>query len=194
MGEFWREKGMDGIQSADDSISRTLAKTWCHQCKMRKQRVTACDNFFSPDKEIRCNGRYCDACIQRHYGEDASRFVNLREWKCYRCTGRCTCAACKRRRKADDEGEDMLVEPEPRKREARVKFRYNDDVPAYDDEDFEPVKKRHSTVETRPHTRPVPLAPKMEARPSVRIFRSEEERACSLIFLLQGMSALAMLA
>ena len=73
---------------------------------MRKQRVTACDNFFSSDKEVRCNGRYCDACIQRHYLEDPGEFSNLSSWICYRCTGRCTCAACKRRRKADEEGDD----------------------------------------------------------------------------------------
>merc|ERR1711991_661424 len=66
----------DDIRSDGDEsnvISRCLPKTWCHQCKMRKQRVTACDNFFSSDKEVRCNGRYCDACIQRHYLEFVPR-------------------------------------------------------------------------------------------------------------------------
>ncbi len=75
-----------------------------HRCKMRKARVTACDNFFSTDKEKRCNGRYCDGCVQRHYLEDAAEFASLPHWICFRCTGRCTCAACKRRRKGDDGG------------------------------------------------------------------------------------------
>lgn len=105
---------------------------------MRKQRVTACDNFFSTDKEVRCNGRYCDACIQRHYVEDANDFSDLEHWLCYRCTGRCTCAACKRRRKADEDGEE-LVEVEPRKRETR---RFNDEIILDEDYDFEPRAKR----------------------------------------------------
>ena len=134
---------------------------------MRKQRVTACDNFFSSDKEVRCNGRYCDACIQRHYLEDPGEFSNLSSWICYRCTGRCTCAACKRRRKADEEGDDRIIEPEPRKRETR---RYHDDIAVYDDDDFEP-KKRQAVA------RPTPQAPRMvEKHPAA------------------GMSALALLA
>merc|ERR1711991_109063 len=131
----------DDIRSDGDEsnvISRCLPKTWCHQCKMRKQRVTACDNFFSSDKEVRCNGRYCDACIQRHYLEDANEFSDLEHWLCYRCTSRCTCAACKRRRKADEEGEELL-EVEPRKRETR---RFKDEVILDEDYDFEPRAKR----------------------------------------------------
>lgn len=109
---------------------------------MRKQRVTACDNFFSANKDVRCNGRYCDACIVRHYLENPESFSNLSSWICYRCTGRCTCAACKRRRKAHDDGEEGIeLDPEPRKREHRRFF--VDDSVLYDDDEFEP-RKRHS--------------------------------------------------
>merc|ERR1711991_1209426 len=132
----------DDIRSDGDEsnvISRCLPKTWCHQCKMRKQRVTACDNFFSSDKEVRCNGRYCDACILRHYAEDPLSFEHLVTWICYRCSGRCTCAACKRRRKADEVGEELGLDPQPRKREHR---RFLDDSVVYDDDDdFEPSKR-----------------------------------------------------
>lgn len=76
-----------------------MSNTWCHQCKMRKPRVTCCDNFFSAHRGTRCNGRFCDGCIVRHYGEDPEAFAELTNWVCYRCTGRCTCAACKRKRK-----------------------------------------------------------------------------------------------
>lgn len=109
--------------SSEPVPNRVFLRTWCHQCKMRKGKVTACDNFFSTDKEVRCNGRYCDACIQRHYQEDPTQFQFMKEWMCYRCTGRCTCAACKRRRKVD---EDIEYAPETRKREPKRR----------DDDDF----------------------------------------------------------
>ena len=54
---------------------RVQLNTWCHQCKMRKPRVVCCDNFLagtsssSTSRGPRCNGRYCDGCTARHYGE-----------------------------------------------------------------------------------------------------------------------------
>ena len=106
---------------------------------MRKQRVTACDNFFSTDKEVRCNGRYCDACVERHYQENPDSFSNLHSWICYRCTGRCTCAACKRRRKADEDGDDGIevVEKEPKILRKKRGRRFSDDED--DDDDDEDV-------------------------------------------------------
>ena len=159
---------------------------------MRKARVTACDNFFSTDKEKRCNGRYCDGCIQRHYMEEATDFAHLPKWTCFRCTGRCTCAACKRRRKGDDgqalsgEGEGgaaavaagmlgggvgspALSGAAGRKREPK---RYADEVGLDDDDDdFEPLAatRRMALGEpVRPPAmlRPTPKAPRMEKRPS----------------------------
>lgn len=88
---------------------------------MRKARVTACDNFFSTDKEKRCNGRYCDGCIQRHYLEDATDFALLPQWICFRCTGRCTCAACKRRRKGCAKENDSFCVAKRRKEEKKRK-------------------------------------------------------------------------
>jgi hypothetical protein len=176
---------------------------------MRKARVTACDNFFSTDKDKRCNGRYCDGCIQRHYMEEATDFAHLAKWTCFRCTGRCTCAACKRRRKGDD-GLPVLGEAETagvagvvtgvagvaavaawsgaspallgssRKREAK---RYADEVGQDDDDDdFEPVAAGRRQGLGEQHVRPPAMV-----RPTPPKAPRMEKRPSS-------MSALALLA
>ena len=61
--------------------------------------------------------------------------LDLQSWFCYRCTGRCTCAACKRRRKAEEDGvPEIDLDPEPRRRETR---RYSDEE-LYNDDEFSP--------------------------------------------------------
>lgn len=81
---------------------------WCHQCKMRKPRVICCDN-----REAHCNGRYCDACITRNYNEDIETLEKLEVWFCYRCSRRCICASCKRKRLKMTDG-DVKKKPKTR--------------------------------------------------------------------------------
>jgi hypothetical protein len=73
---------------------------------MRKPRVTCCDNFFIVQRGVRCNGRFCDGCVVRHYGEDPATLMRP-SWFCYRCDGRCSCAACRRKRNGEDIGLDL---------------------------------------------------------------------------------------
>lgn len=81
-----------------ESPVRVMTDIWCHQCKMKKSEVICCDNFFKKNKQGRCNGKYCDSCMQRHYATSLEELRNLPEWTCFKCTQFCVCACCKRER------------------------------------------------------------------------------------------------
>jgi len=77
---------------------RVMSEIWCHQCKMKKNEVICCDNFFKKNKQGRCNGKYCDNCMQRHYQTCIDDLRDLKEWACFKCMHKCVCASCKRER------------------------------------------------------------------------------------------------
>lgn len=89
---------------------RLIANIWCHQCKMKKGIIVCCDNFFKRQKDERCNGKYCENCVARHYGVEVEELKDKKEWKCFKCEGTCVCASCKRER-----GENIPVKKRKRK-------------------------------------------------------------------------------
>lgn len=92
-------------------ITRILSNTWCHQCKMKHQKIVVCDHFWDENRNSKCNGRYCTNCCKRHYGEELSSLENLDNWTCYKCANRCVCAACRRLRGANQKTETIHSNP-----------------------------------------------------------------------------------
>ena len=78
---------------------------------MRKKELITCDNFYKENKRGKCNGKYCDSCLQRHYSTSVSILREEESWTCFECTKTCSCAGCRRLR-----GENVPV----KKRKRRV--------------------------------------------------------------------------
>jgi len=91
------KKKYNKVPKPEDPV-RVMSEIWCHQCKMKKNEVICCDNFFKKNKQGRCNGKYCDNCMQRHYQTCIDDLRDLKEWACFKCTQKCVCASCKRER------------------------------------------------------------------------------------------------
>ena len=49
-------------------------------------------------KSQKCNRKFCDRCLEKHYNQDFQELKKLRNWVCYSCQMECVCAACKRER------------------------------------------------------------------------------------------------
>ena len=77
---------------------RIMPEIWCHQCKMKKTQLVCCDNFFKKQKTDRCNGKYCESCVKRHYGTTIEELSEKKQWQCFKCQRNCLCANCKRER------------------------------------------------------------------------------------------------
>ena len=78
---------------------------WCHQCKTKRPLFVSCTN-----NQEGCTTKYCDNCCGRHYGLSVKDLKTIQEWKCFKCTGHCSCAHCKRKR-----GENVPVRKRRRK-------------------------------------------------------------------------------
>lgn len=105
------------MRSKEMTSTRVISEIWCHQCKMKKPKIVCCDDFFKDNKHDRCNGKYCESCVRRHYGTTVDELGQLPEWKCFRCSGTCLCANCKR-----DRGEDIPVKKRRRKKAMYKEF------------------------------------------------------------------------
>jgi len=125
---------------------RVMPEIWCHQCKMKKSEVICCDNFFKKNKQGRCNGKYCDNCMQRHYQTCIDDLRDLKEWACFKCTEKCVCASCKRER-----GDNVPVKKR-RKRKNRSSDDSLDNTPS-SPLDFDLSIKKHK-VENVSYERP----------------------------------------
>eukprot|EP01091_Cochliopodium_minus_P012134 TRINITY_DN3607_c0_g1_i2.p1 TRINITY_DN3607_c0_g1~~TRINITY_DN3607_c0_g1_i2.p1 ORF type:complete len:131 (-),score=8.62 TRINITY_DN3607_c0_g1_i2:267-659(-) len=89
-------------------ITRVLHNTWCHQCKIKHEKIVVCDHFWDTNRSTKCNGRYCANCCNRHYGKKLSDLEKLESWVCFKCTSICVCAACRRMRNPETEQEVIL--------------------------------------------------------------------------------------
>ena len=94
---------------------RVIGELWCHQCKMKKPKILCCDRFFKTDKEERCNGKYCESCVRRHYSTTVDQLGMQEKWICFKCQGKCACANCRRER-----GEKIPVKKRRRKIEGII--------------------------------------------------------------------------
>ena len=116
---------------------RVLSGIWCHQCKMKKSGVVVCDSYFKGRKCGRCNGKYCANCVARHYKTTIEELNQLPSWMCFKCTGECQCAPCRRER-----GQDV-----PKKKRRRRKDISERDTPME-------MQEEHSVIHTPPHFDP----------------------------------------
>ena len=65
---------------------------------MKQDKLLACVNFWKK-KKVKCNGKYCSKCIEKHYRTDLEfQKKTIGGWICFSCQGLCTCAVCKRKR------------------------------------------------------------------------------------------------
>ena len=65
---------------------------------MKKENLLCCDNLFKTPKNGKCNGKYCEACLEKHYTDNLEELKGLANWFCYSCRRVCTCARCRRER------------------------------------------------------------------------------------------------
>lgn len=63
----------------------------CHQCRNRKSTLVSCT-------EPTCTKRFCEGCLDKHYGLDIHEVMSRESWKCMNCLGVCSCISCKRSR------------------------------------------------------------------------------------------------
>ena len=76
---------------------RIIEDGWCHQCKFKKEKVIACDNFWKGNRK-KCSGKYCEKCVFKVYNDDFEEMKTLKKWVCYSCQKRCTCYKCRSKR------------------------------------------------------------------------------------------------
>ena len=65
---------------------------------MKKNDLAVCVNFFKRQKRGKCNGKYCDSCLAKHYHTNVEELGKQKQWLCFQCTQTCQCAQCKRNR------------------------------------------------------------------------------------------------
>ena len=102
---------------------------------MKHEKIVVCDHFWDTDKSTKCNGRYCNNCIKRHYKEELGSLENLEQWICYKCSDVCVCAACRRLRNGE-EGEFALQQKGKRKRNKSKFVEEEEEEEEEEDEDF----------------------------------------------------------
>ena len=78
--------------------TRLLINGICHQCKTSKNNLICCDNLLHPKDSKYCKGKYCDKCLNRHYGTSAQQLQSETSWTCFQCKGVCSCSACRKLR------------------------------------------------------------------------------------------------
>eukprot|EP01132_Coremiostelium_polycephalum_P008386 gene8386-10301_t len=74
---------------------------WCHQCKALKYQFIQCQALELG--KPRCNKRFCSTCLLKHYGKEVAVLkASDTPWECPFCLNTCICAACKRKRGAEN--------------------------------------------------------------------------------------------
>ncbi|GAA5983776.1 hypothetical protein JCM10908_005922 [Rhodotorula pacifica] len=87
---------------------------WCHQdhqphdlneevllhCMNRKTIGKPKPDATEPQPTKACTIKYCEKCLEKHYGVNARQVVESGEaetWTCYVCRGECNCTSCRRK-------------------------------------------------------------------------------------------------
>ena len=78
--------------------TKVIKDGWCHQCKIKNDILLVCVNFWKK-KKVKCTGKYCPKCIDKHYDQNIEALtIDPSPWLCYGCQEICSCAVCKRAR------------------------------------------------------------------------------------------------
>eukprot|EP01091_Cochliopodium_minus_P012135 TRINITY_DN3607_c0_g2_i2.p1 TRINITY_DN3607_c0_g2~~TRINITY_DN3607_c0_g2_i2.p1 ORF type:complete len:267 (-),score=58.87 TRINITY_DN3607_c0_g2_i2:5-805(-) len=136
---------MKNIQTIGNRIQRVQLLSWCHQCKIKHDKIVVCDHFWDTDKSTKCNGRYCANCCNRHYGKKLSDLEKLESWICFKCTSICVCAACRRLRNSEREKEVILNKPTKESNNKRKRSQKNNNKKLRDDISSEDHDENYSS-------------------------------------------------
>eukprot|EP01091_Cochliopodium_minus_P000487 TRINITY_DN1044_c1_g1_i1.p1 TRINITY_DN1044_c1_g1~~TRINITY_DN1044_c1_g1_i1.p1 ORF type:complete len:379 (-),score=114.18 TRINITY_DN1044_c1_g1_i1:123-1259(-) len=157
----------------DGKITRTLYDSWCHQCKMKHEKIVVCDHFWDEDRSTKCNGRYCMNCCKRHYGDDLNLLESLENWICYRCSDKCVCAACRRVRNGESSQPNKnggLIQKGKRKRNNNRAKMVEEDELDESEEEFYPTKFEKNLRSRRKNdntTKKKSVSPKNEIKKNI---------------------------
>lgn len=92
---------------------------------MKKPELITCNNFHKQSRKGKCNGKYCDSCLQRHYGTSVEQLRGEKEWTCFECLKTCACAGCRR-----DRGEDIPVKKRKKRSSVVSEMLHQKNTPA----------------------------------------------------------------
>eukprot|EP00475_Leptophrys_vorax_P001149 TRINITY_DN10606_c0_g1_i2.p1 TRINITY_DN10606_c0_g1~~TRINITY_DN10606_c0_g1_i2.p1 ORF type:complete len:462 (+),score=71.72 TRINITY_DN10606_c0_g1_i2:512-1897(+) len=122
----------------------------CHQCKRRVplSGLVFCSNMFmrnSTDRRQTCRKKYCDTCLKKFYSMDPppNRHGKDTTWKCPKCRGMCSCAACRRGKDDDDDLDHIDEGPETSIVQPRSEVAAEDIV---DDSSVDPTEMSPATA------------------------------------------------
>ena len=116
---------------------------------MRKNKVVICDHF---NDEIKCNGRFCEKCISKHYQQNIEDIENKQVWDCFKCLKVCSCAACIREKNKKPSKRNK--KPKQRGRPRKIKSPQSEETNSNTKRATPPINKNVQNKKLKVETNP----------------------------------------